>query len=318
MGHTATTDLKLENIEEAARAIDPVFLDSPQFEDEQLCAALGRRVAVKVETANPIRSFKGRGASYLCRKLDPRMKVVCASAGNFGQAVAYAGRSRGMAVEVFVPSDVNPIKMKRMESFGAKVTISGVDFDAAKQNARHEAAARSDSVFVEDGEDPAISEGAGTIGRELLRLGEIDTFVIPVGDGALITGIGVWVKQHSPKSRIIGVCPSGAPVMEQSWRAGRVVTLSSANTIADGISVTAPVVQSLERMRSLVDDIVLVEDSQLLEAMRLAISTLGIILEPSGAAGLAAIRAHDLPGDRLATVLTGGNAHPDLLAKMFG
>jgi len=106
--------------------------------------------------------------------------------------------------------------------------------------------------------------------------------------------------------------------MEQSWRAGRVVTLSSANTIADGISVTAPVVQSLERMRSLVDDIVLVEDSQLLEAMRLAISTLGIILEPSGAAGLAAIRAHDLPGDRLATVLTGGNAHPDLLAKMFG
>jgi len=189
MGHTATTDLKLENIDEAARAIDPVFLDSPQFEDEQLCAALGRRVAVKVETANPIRSFKGRGASYLCRKLNPRMKVVCASAGNFGQAVAYAGRSRGMAVEVFVPSDVNPIKVKRMESFGAKVTISGADFDAAKQNARHEAAARSDSVFVEDGEDPAISEGAGTIGRELLRLGEIDTFVIPVGDGALITGI---------------------------------------------------------------------------------------------------------------------------------
>src|SRR5579864_3699746 len=125
MSSATTTDLKLANIEQAVRVIDPVFRNSPQFVDEQLCAALGRRVAVKVETANPIRSFKGRGASYLRRKLNPRMKVVCASAGNFGQAVAYAGRSRGMAVEVFVPSDVNPIKVKRMESFGAKVTISG-------------------------------------------------------------------------------------------------------------------------------------------------------------------------------------------------
>jgi threonine dehydratase len=318
MGPTATTDLKLENIEEAARVIDLVFLNSPQFEDEQLCSALGRRVVVKVETANPIRSFKGRGASYLFRKLDPSKRVICASAGNFGQAVAYAGRSRGMGVEVFVPTDVNPIKVARMESFGAKVTISGADFDAAKQNARHEAAAKSDSVFVEDGEDPAISEGAGTIGRELLRMGKIDTFVIPLGDGALITGIGAWVKQHSPKSKILGVCPAGAPAMERSWRAGKVINMTDISTIADGISVGAPVARSLERMRSLVDDIVLVEDSQLIDAMRLAVSTLGIILEPSGAAGLAAIRAHDLPGDRVATVLTGGNLHPDLLAKLFG
>jgi threonine dehydratase len=318
MGPTATTDLKLENIEEAARVIDLVFLNSPQFEDEQLCSALGRRVVVKVETANPIRSFKGRGASYLFRKLDPSKRVICASAGNFGQAVAYAGRGRGMGVEVFVPTDVNPIKVARMESFGAKVTISGADFDAAKQNARHEAAAKSDSVFVEDGEDPAISEGAGTIGRELLRMGKIDTFVIPLGDGALITGIGAWVKQHSPKSKILGVCPAGAPAMERSWRAGKVIHMTGISTIADGISVGAPVARSLERMRSLVDDIVLVEDSQLIDAMRLAVSTLGIILEPSGAAGLAAIRAHDLPGDRVATVLTGGNLHPDLLAKLFG
>ena len=118
--NVVATDLKLENIEEAARVIDPVFLNSPQFEDEQLCAALGRRVVVKVETANPIRSFKGRGADYLFRKLDAKMTVVCASAGNFGQAVAYAGRSRGMAVEVFVPTDVNPIKVKRMSRSSTK------------------------------------------------------------------------------------------------------------------------------------------------------------------------------------------------------
>jgi threonine dehydratase len=318
MGHTVTTDLKLENIEEAARVVDPVFRDSPQFEDEQLCAELGKRTIVKVETANPIRSFKGRGGDYLFRKLDPKTKVACASAGNFGQAVAYAGRSRGMAVEVFVPVHVNPLKAARMESFGAKVTIKGENFDNAKQHARQEAAASSGCIFVEDGEDPAICEGAGTIGRELLRMGTIDTFVVPLGDGALITGIGAWVKHYSPKSKIIGVCPAGAPAMEKSWRAGKVINLSGVNTIADGISVAAPVARSLERMRSLVDEIVLVEDSQLIEAMRLVVSTLGIILEPSGAAGVAAIRAHDLPGDRLATVLTGGNVHPDLLAKLFG
>jgi threonine dehydratase len=105
--------------------------------------------------------------------------------------------------------------------------------------------------------------------------------------------------------------------MERSWRTGSLVTLAGTHTIADGIAVGAPVTRSLERVRSLVDDIVLVEDSQLLDAMRVAVSTLGIILEPSGAAGLAAIREHDLPGDRLATVLTGGNVHPDLLAKLF-
>ena len=317
MDQIAATDLRLENIEEAARVINPVFLDSPQFEDEQLCSVLGRRTIVKVETANPIRSFKGRGADYLFRKLDPKKKVICASAGNFGQAVAYAGRSRDMAVEVFVPTDVNPLKVTRMESFGAKVTISGADFDAAKQNARQQAAATCGCIFVEDGEDPAICEGAGTIARELLRMGEIDTFVIPLGDGALITGIGTWVKQHSPKSKIIGVCAAGAAAMEKSWRAGKVVNISSGKTIADGISVTAPVARSVERVRSLVDDIVLVEDSQMIEAMRLAVSTLGIILEPSGAAGLAAIRTHELPGERFATILTGGNIHPDLIANLF-
>jgi len=317
MGHTAASDLKLENIEEGARVIDPVFLNSPQFEDEQLCAALGRRVIVKVETTNPIRSFKGRGTGYLFRKLDSRMKVVCASAGNFGQAAAYAGRSRGIAVEVFVPTGVNPVKVKRMESLGAKVTIFGADFEAAKQRARREAQVTPDCIFVEDGEDPAISEGAGTIGRELLRMGEIDTFVIPLGDGALITGIGTWVKQHSPKSRIIGVCASGAPAMAHSLRSRKVVTTSETHTIADGIDVAVPIARSVERILNLVDDIVLVEDAHLLEAMRMAVNALGIILEPAGAAGVAAIRTHNLPGNRLATVLTGGNVHPDLLARMF-
>jgi threonine dehydratase len=317
MGSATTTDLKIANIAQAAREINPVFRDSPHFVDEQLCAALGRRTIVKVETANPIRSFKGRGTDYLMRSFDPKLKVVCASAGNFGQAVAYSGRSRAMAVEVFVPTDVNPLKVERMRSLGATVTIVGNDFEAAKQHARQKTEEQSGLIFVEDGADPAISEGAGTIGVELLRSGTIDTVVLPVGDGALITGVGTWVKDRSPKTKIIGVCATGSPAMVESWRSGRSIASAEAKTIADGIGVTVPIAKSVERMQAVVDDMVLVDDAQLLDAMRLAVSTLGLVLEPAGAAGLAAIRVHDLPGDVLATVLTGSNVHPQLLAELF-
>ena len=108
-------DLSLANIEKASRVIDPVFRNSPQFSDEQLNAALGRRVLLKVETVNPIRSFKGRGASFRAQSFERGQHAVCASAGNFGQAVAYAGRSRGIPVTVFVPEGVNPARKARME-----------------------------------------------------------------------------------------------------------------------------------------------------------------------------------------------------------
>jgi threonine dehydratase len=309
-------DLKFANIELAARAINPVFLNSPQFADDQLSAALGRRTIVKVETANPIRSFKGRGADYLLHSFDRKQRIVCASAGNFGQAIAYAGRSRGIPVEVFVPTDANPLKIARMRSFGATVTSIGSDFDKAKQHAR-ERAKQTNRVFVEDGHEPAISEGAGTIGMELLKVGALDAIVVPLGDGALITGVGLWVKHHSPHTKIIGVCAENTPAMHASWHAGKAVVTKTADTIADGIAVGVPVEVSVQRMKSLVDDIVLVSDEQMLEAMRLAASTLGLVLEPSGAAGLAAIRAHSIVGDQIATILTGSNIHPNLIPKII-
>jgi threonine dehydratase len=310
-------DLNLTNVEKAARSINRVFLDSPQFVDEQLSRGLGRRTLVKVETLNPIRSFKGRGTDFLIRGLDPKQRVVCASAGNFGQAVAYSARDRAMAAEVFVSTDVNPIKLARIQSFGAVATVAGADFDAAKELAREHAAQRAECVFIEDGVDPAISEGAGTIAVELLRAGTFDAVVIPVGDGALITGMALWIKQHSPGTRIVGVCPSGAPAMLKSWRAGKPIAIVKADTFADGIATRVPVGKSVERMKELVDDMVEVSDAQMLDAMRLAASTLGLLLEPSGAAGLAAIRAKAVEGDFLATVLTGSNIHPDLVPRVL-
>lgn len=317
MGSRISTDINLGNIEKAARLVDPIFRDTPQFIDEQLCAALGRRVAVKVETANPIRSFKGRGADFLVQQLDPRHTIVCSSAGNFGQAMAYAGRKRSMKVEVFVSSDVNPMKLARMNSLGAHVVVVEGDGEAAKQRARRYATEKAERIFVEDGEDLAITEGAGTIGLELLKMPGIDTIVLPVGDGALIGGVAAWVKEHSPKTKIVGVCASGSPAMAESWCAGRLITSDTTDTIADGIAVSVPIVHSVERIKKLVDEIVLVDDTQLIQAMRLASGTLGQILEPAGAAGLAAIHSHAIAGEMLATVLTGSNIHPELLKTLF-
>jgi threonine dehydratase len=300
-------DLSLARIEEAARTIDPAFLHTPQYVDEQLGAALGKHVLLKVETINPLRSFKGRGADFLMSGLDAGPTVVCSSTGNFGQAVAYAGRRRGIAVEVFVPEHVNPVKLARMQAFGARVTSVGADSAASEAAARDYAATKKDCVYVEDGREPAIAEGAGTIGVELLAAGPVDTVVLPVGDGALIAGVARWIKDHAPSTRIVGVCASGAPCMALSWRAGRPVSTERSDTIAEGIEVRVPVPESVTRLVALVDDMVLVDDRDLVQAMSLAAQTLGLLVEPSGAAGLAAIRVHDLPGDRLATVLTGSN-----------
>ena len=308
-----TIPLDPEQIVRAAGVIDEVFLNTPQFVDPMLTEVLGRPVVVKVETANPLRSFKGRGAEFLLHRLGEAgtsaPHLVCASTGNFGQAVAYAARRRGKRVTVFVPADVNPTKRIRMERLGAQVILSHGDGDHADVEARSFVAGQDDAVLIEDGREPAIAEGAGTIGIELLKH-PIDTVVVPVGDGALITGIGCWVKAHAPKVRIIGVCASGAPCMADSWRAGEPIATKLADTIAEGIAVRDPVRESVARMGAVVDEMVLVDDADVLDAVDLASDSLGIALEPSGAAGLAALTVHDLPGSLPATVLTGANPRP--------
>jgi threonine dehydratase len=304
------TDLDLARIEEAARIVDPVFRNSPQFVNEEMRAALRRDALVKVETANPLGSFKGRGADFLLRSLARGSTIVCASSGNLGQALAYAARARGIGVHVHVSANINPDKLAKMKRLGAEVSVAEGD---PAQAARAHAAAYPGHVLANS--QPAIAEGAGTIGIELLRAGRLDTVVLPVGDGALITGVGCWIKEHSPGTRIVGVCPAGAPSMAQSWRAGRVVRAEHTDTIADGLAVQEPAAEAVRRMRALVDEIVLVTDPALLDGMRLAARTLGLLIEPSAAAGLAAIAQHNLPGHTLATVLTGTNPPPDLLAQ---
>ena len=310
---TQSRRLSLERIAEAASVIDPVFLDSPQFLAESLGRDLGCRLAVKVETMNPIRSFKGRGTEFLMASLDGMPHLVCATAGNFGQGMAWSARKRGLPLTVFTGTTANPLKIERMRALGADVRLVGKDFDEAHTAAK-EFAAQSGATLVEDGRDREIAEGAGTIGMELLRWPEpFDAIVVPLGDGALLAGIATWVKADQPTTQMIGVCAAGAPAMERSWRAGRIQELDRADTIADGIAVKSPFPEALEDLTDVVDDIVLVDDDAIVAAIRRAHEDLGVVLEPAGAAALAAVFVQpDRFRDRLVVaILSGGNATSD-------
>jgi threonine dehydratase len=311
-------DLSIARIAYAATVIDERLRNTPQYTDELLSAALGRPVLVKVETANPLRSFKGRGAGFLLHQLPADTRtVVCASSGNFGQGIAYAGRHHDVPVHVFSTRAANPVKLARLRSLGAAVTQVDGDGHTAKRAAREYVRQQPGAVFVEDGREPAIAEGAGTIAIELLHADAPDTVVLPVGDGSLIAGVARWVKHAAPSTRVVGVGVTGAPALADSLRAGRVVAGGPVDTIAEGIAIRVPVRESVDRLRDLVDDMVLVEDADLLSAMRSIAETLGILVEPAGAAGIAAIAKYGL-GEHPATVLTGANPRPGILHTVLG
>jgi threonine dehydratase len=308
-----THRLSLERIGRAATVISPALRDSPQFECEPLSQALGAALTLKVETMNPLRSFKGRGAEFFVHENAARLAgctLVCASAGNWGQALAYVCRARRWPLVVFCAAAANPLKVQRMRAMGADVRLAGDDFDAAKDAARR-FCADTGACFVEDGQEASIAEGAGTIAVELLRLQPFDTVLVPLGNGALLTGMGRWIKAHAPAVQVVGVCAQGADAMAASWREGRVVERAAAHTIADGIAVRRPVPQAVADMQGTVDDVLLVSEAALEHAMRLLFSRAGLLAEPAGAAGVAAVLEHPaLRGQRLATVLCGSNVNP--------
>jgi threonine dehydratase len=313
--------LSLAAIERAATLIDPIFRASPQYDCESLGAALGvPSLLLKVETLNPLRSFKGRGADFFLQQEAAARAgrgLVCASAGNFGQAMAYGCRARRWSLTVFAATTANALKLQRMRALGADVRLFSDDFDAAKDAARRHAEA-SGAAFVEDGREPAIAEGAGTIGVELLRPGTpaFDTLLLPLGNGALLTGVGRWLKARAPHVRVIGVTAAGADAMAASWRAGHAIERAAVRTIADGIAVRRPVPQALADMAGTVDDVLEVGEPAIERAVRLVFEHAGLVVEPAGAVGIAALLEHAaLRRSRPATVLCGGNLTREQIAR---
>jgi peptide deformylase len=297
--------LSLVQIAYSANVIPPEFLNSPQYDCEPLSEALGCQLILKLDFTNPIRSFKGRGASFFVSEMQRRgdsRAIVCASAGNWGQAMAYACRSFGLPIVIYASVNANPLKVARMKALGAEVRQEGNDFDAAKVAAKAYATLIN-GWMVEDGFDPEISEGHGTLAVELLSRGDaFDAIAIPLGNGAMLNGMARWIKAASPATRVLGVCATGAAAMEKSWRSKTITTSDTAHTIADGIAVRVPIPEAI-------DDVLLIDDSHIIEAMRLVYQHAGLLLEPSGAVGVAAVLAHRdvFVGKTVATVLCGSN-----------
>jgi threonine dehydratase len=307
-------ELSLERVADAPRRIDSVFLNSRILTDTGLDAPLGCGVVIKLETENPVGSFKGRGTElFAATSLVSGQAVVCASAGNFGQGLARAATRRGHSCMIFAAEKASPVKVEAMRRFGADVRLIGSDFDAAKE-AASAYASKHGIRYVEDGVEPAIAAGAGTIGLELVAGEPLDVVLIQLGNGALLAGIGTVLRALAPRTRIIAVVAENAPAMKLSIEAGRVIQTDNANTIADGIAVRVPIGGTLDLLRKCCDGIIAVQDATLLEAMRLTHRHTGLLPEPAGAAGIAAIMADParFKGRRVATILSGGNLSDEL------
>lgn len=305
-----TADIDLDRLLSAREHIDPVFLDSPLASHHSLDDVLGCSLLEKLETLNPIRSFKGRGTELLAATvLAPGEAVVCASAGNFGQGLARAAARRGHRCIIYAATTANTVKIAAMRRFGAEVILIGDDFDAAKLEARQYAAA-SGLRFIEDGAEPTIAEGAGTLGLELAAAApHLDTMIVPLGNGALLAGVGAALRHAASRTQVVAVVADGAPAMKLSLEQGRPVETAHAHTIADGVAVRIPVPAALSMLEGRYDDVVSVSEAHILHAMRLILDHLGVVVEPAGALGVAAVlaepdRFHD---QAVATVLCGAN-----------
>lgn len=312
--------LSLENIRMAQRIIASEFQQTPLIHATSLDNEIEAKLEFKIETLNPIRSFKGRGADYYLGTRLHKGPLVCASAGNFGQGLAYSGRKRGHKVTVFASKNANPLKIKSMRNFGADVILAGSDFDAAKFEAK-KYAKENDWAFVEDGAVPEIAEGAGTIALEMINQSQcqIDAVFIPLGNGALAGGVATVFKALSPDTKIICVTAAGAPSMKLSLENDKKISTNKANTIADGIAVREPVEYALSTLRGMIDEVVSVDEMEISNCILQCLTRLGLVIEPAGIVGLAAIMKakEEWKGSHIATILCGSNIDSNLLSQIL-
>lgn len=314
-GVTTPTRLDTARIRAAREVIDPVFLDTPLYRCEALEPVLGCTVSIKLETANPIRSFKARGTELVASQLAARGEkaVVCASAGNLGQALAWSGRERGLDVTVVASRHATATKLDRIRALGARLELVDGDHELARERAA--AIAEHEGIrLVEDSLDVETCEGAATIGLELAEtLPSFDAVLIALGGGALATGVGHVVKSSAPKAEVICVQPQGAPAMTRSWHQRRVVTTGPTDTIADGVAGRCPIPAVLDDLLRVADDAVLVDEVSIITGMRMLFEHAGFVVEPSAALGIAAIledRAR-FAGRHVVTIVCGSNVDTD-------
>jgi threonine dehydratase len=280
----------------------------------------GSKVYLKSEYQQKTGAFKIRGAYYKIQTLTDEEKqkgVIAASAGNHGQGVAYAANAEKISCTIVMPKNASPAKVSATKGNGADVILYGVNYDEASVKAK-EIAKETGAILIHAFDDPEIIAGQGVIGLEILeQLPDVEEVYVPIGGGGLAAGVLIAIKETHPNIKIIGVQSKSFPSMYESWKKGSITSIDGARTIADGISVKVPGQTTFSIIKELIDDIVLVDDSEIIKAMFLLMERMKVVIEPAGAVGLAyLISKKPSPGKKVVSILAGGNIDMYLLGQI--
>ncbi len=310
------------DITDARAVLKDIIKFTPLERSKSFSALSGAEVFLKLENLQTAGSFKVRGAYYKIKNLtaqEASKGVLCASAGNHAQGVAYAASQLGVKSTVFMPVFAPSLKVIATRSYGAEIVLTGDTFDDAFK-AAVEFGKKSGATFVHPFNDPLIIAGQGTVGLEIFeQIKDADDVLVPIGGGGLISGIAIALKHLNPRVRIIGVEADGAQSMKLSMEKGVPVTLNSVDTIADGIAIKSPGSLTFNIVRELVDELVVVNDAEIARTSYLLLQRAKILAEPSGAAALAAVLYHkaDLKGRKVVSVISGGNINMSILEQIL-
>jgi len=310
----------IATIREAQRFLAKYFAPTRLVAAPYLSAAAGTNVYLKLETELPTGSFKVRGAFYaLAQRLNrgPIQEVVACSTGNHGAAVACAAKQFGIKAKIFLPANCNPVKRGRIAALGASIVESGDSDPASAFTLAAEYAMQPGVHFLNDATDEALPAGPATICCEILeQLPETSAIFVPMGDTALIRGIAAAAKQIAPQVKIIGVQAERAPSYYLSWKEGKVVGTETCDTIADGLATRTPEAANVRDLKSLVDDVVLVSEEQMLRAIEVLLLEEHVLAEPAGAASTAALLQSTAGcGEHVALVVSGANISREVLKQ---
>jgi threo-3-hydroxy-L-aspartate ammonia-lyase len=319
---SAAADITLEDVRDAANRLANVAHRTPVVTSRTLDERTGGRIFLKCENFQRIGAFKFRGAYNRLARLDAAQRrggVVAFSSGNHAQGIALAARLLGIPGTIVMPEDAPKSKVAATRGYGAEIVF----YDRYRSHRAEIAQGICDergAVMVPPFDDPLIIAGAGTVALELLSdAGDLDIVIAPVGGGGLLSGTSIAAHGVNPHIEIFGVEPETGNDVQQSLSRGEIVHIDVPKTIADGLQTQAPSELTFGIMREHVRDVVTVSDEQLRDAMRFAFERLKIVLEPSGAAGLAAIMNEkiDVAGKRVGVVISGGNVDAERFAQLL-
>ena len=302
--------MTLEKFEEASELVKKVTNPTKLIYSEYLSAQTGAKVYLKPENMQHTGAYKIRGAYYKISTLTDEERsrgLITASAGNHAQGVAFAAKQFGCKATIVMPTVTPLIKVNRTKSFGADVVLHGDVYDDAYAYAC-KLAEENGYTFVHPFNDLDVATGQGTIAMEIVQeLPTVDYILAPIGGGGLITGVSTLAKMLNPKIKVIGVEPAGANCMQASFAAGKVTTLPTVSTIADGTAVKTPGSKIFPYIRQNLDDIITVEDDELVAAFLDMVENHKMIVENSGLLTVAALKHLDVSDKRIVSILSGGN-----------